>query len=150
MPIGQPPIAFGFGDFFLCRRPGPSSYVEDSIRPHTSRELEGRCHTKRLARVRCWSALPAQLALENTWSFLLSRNCLLRDLSSFLHQSSNHESRSRVHVWSYLTPREVEVKDASTAAVLFDSSESIINAIGCDPMGVCILRELETSAYLCL
>jgi len=29
MPIGQPPIAFGPEDLFLCRRPGPSSYVED-------------------------------------------------------------------------------------------------------------------------
>jgi len=28
-PIGQPPIAFGLGDLLLCRRPGPSSYVED-------------------------------------------------------------------------------------------------------------------------
>jgi hypothetical protein len=37
--------------------------------------------------------------------------------------------RSRVHVWSYLTRREVEVKDGSTAAGLVDSSESIIDAI---------------------
>src|SRR5271165_5819039 len=37
--------------------------------------------------------------------------------------------RSRVHVWAYLTLREAEVKDASTAALLFDSSESIIHAI---------------------
>jgi hypothetical protein len=29
MPIGQPPIAFGLGDLLLCRRPGPSSYVEN-------------------------------------------------------------------------------------------------------------------------
>ena len=43
MPIGQPPIAFGLGDFLLCRRPGPTSYVEDEIRLHTFRELEGRC-----------------------------------------------------------------------------------------------------------
>jgi hypothetical protein len=59
----------------------------------------------------------------------LSRNCRLRDSSSRFHQLSNHESGSRVHVWSYLTSREVEVKDASTAAVLFDSSLSIIDAI---------------------
>ena len=35
----------------------------------------------------------------------------------------------RVHDWSYLPPGEVEVKDASTATMLFDSSESIIDAI---------------------
>ena len=34
-----------------------------------------------------------------------------------------------ISVWSYLTAREVEEKDASTAAVLFDSSLSIIDAI---------------------
>jgi len=33
--------------------------------------------------------------------------------------------RNRVRVWSYLTSSEVELKDASTAALLFDSSESI-------------------------
>ena len=34
-----------------------------------------------------------------------------------------------ISVWSYLTAREVGVKDASTAAVPFDSSLSIIDAI---------------------
>jgi len=34
-----------------------------------------------------------------------------------------------ISVGSYLTAREVEVKDASTAAVPFDSSLSIIDAI---------------------
>jgi len=82
MPIPQLPIAFGPGDFLLCRRPGPSSFVEDSIRPCTFGEREGRCHSKRLARVRRWSTLPAQLALEST-------------LSSLFHQSSKHESRPR-------------------------------------------------------
>ena len=78
--------------------------------------------------MRRWLALPAQLTLESTWSFLLSRTCVLRDLSSFL-QSSNYESEKCAHVWSYLTFREVEAKDAPTAAVLFESSESIIDAI---------------------
>src|SRR5215468_4419277 len=129
MPIPQPSIAFGPGDFPLCRRPRPSPYVEDLIRPHTSRELESRCHSKCRARVRRCSALPAQLAWESTWSFLLSRNSLFRDLPSFFTNRRTTSRRGRVHVWSYLAPREVEVKDASAAAVLFESSESIIDAI---------------------
>jgi len=54
---------------------------------------------------------------------------ILRDLSAFFTNRRTTSRRCRLHVWSYLTPREVEVKDASTSAVLFDSSESIIDAI---------------------
>jgi hypothetical protein len=50
-------------------------------------------------------------------------------LPSFLYQSSTMSPRCYLPVWSNLAPREVEVKVASTAAVLFDNSESIIDAI---------------------
>ena len=48
----------------------------------------------------------------------------------------------RVHDWSYLPPGEVEVKDASTATMLFDSSESIT---ACEPH---VIRSDQVS-YIC-
>ena len=47
----------------------------------------------------------------------------------FTNRRTTESERAPLFFWSYLTPREVEVKDASTAAVLFDSSELIIDAI---------------------
>jgi hypothetical protein len=81
-PIGQPPIAFGLGDLLLCRRPGAQFICRGLNSASYFPCTKGRCHSKRFARVRRWSALPAHLALESTWLLLLSRSGLLRDVFS--------------------------------------------------------------------
>ena len=121
MPIGQPPIAFGPGMFLLCRRPGPSSYVEDEIRPHPSLNWRANVRGSSLGQVRrCPRCCLHRLALESTYVVPpISELPIERFLSASSSIVEPRIWRSRLHVWSYLTPREVEVKDASTAAVLF-------------------------------
>ena len=74
------------------------------------------------------SALSAQLALESTCPSSYSELPIER-LAFFSFLNIEPRIRMPLHVWSYLAPREAEVKVALTAAVLFEISESIIDAI---------------------
>ena len=71
-----------------------------------------------------------QLAFESTCSFLLSRNCILRVLSSFVTNRRTTSRRSRIHVWSYFTDKRNTLARIARIGTLIVAGEPQLRPYG--------------------